>query len=61
LKNIELNEVHNFWNPDSCGERYAVGEDDKEKFLSETVSRYNLGPYIKSFAQFEKFRGLDVL
>lgn len=61
MKEIELNEVHNFWNSESCGERYALGEDDKEKFLSETKNRYDLEPYIKSFAEFEKFRGLDVL
>ena len=61
MKEIKLNEVHNFWNSESCGERYALGEDDKEKFLSETKNRYDLEPYIKSFAEFEKFRGLDVL
>jgi len=61
MKEIELNEVHNFWNSESCGERYALGEDDKEKFLSETKDRYDLEPYIKSFAEFEKFRGLNVL
>ena len=61
MKKIELDEVRNFWNSESCGERYAIGEDDKEKFHSETVSRYNLEPYIKSFAEFERFRGLDVL
>ena len=61
MKEIELNEVHDFWNSESCGERYALGEDDKEKFLSETKNRYYLEPYIKSFAEFEKFRGLDVL
>ena len=61
MKKIELNEVHNFWNSESCGERYALGEDDKEKFLTETKNRYDLEPYIKIFAEFEKFRGLDVL
>jgi ubiquinone/menaquinone biosynthesis C-methylase UbiE len=61
MKGKELNEVHAFWNSESCGERYAFGEDDKQKFLSETRKRYELEPYIKSFAEFEKFRGLDVL
>ena len=61
MKAKELSEVQNFWNAESCGERYALGEEDKEKFLSETKNRYDLEPYIKSFAEFEKFRGLDVL
>tara|TARA_B100000787_G_scaffold169423_1_gene160569 strand:+ start:190 stop:1008 length:819 start_codon:yes stop_codon:yes gene_type:complete len=61
MKEEELSEVHAFWNSESCGERYAFGEDDKQKFLSETRKRYELEPYIKSFAEFEKFRGLDVL
>jgi len=61
MKKIELIEVHNFWNSESCGERYSIGEDDKEKFHSETVTRYKLEPYIRDFAEFERFRGLDVL
>ena len=61
MKEIELNEVHNFWNSESCGERYALGKDEKEKFLSETKKRYELEPYIKAFAEFETFRGLEVL
>ena len=61
MKENELNEVHKFWNSESCGERYALGEDDKEKFLSETRKRYELEPYIESYVEFEKFRGLDVL
>ena len=57
LKKIGLNEVYNFWNSESCGERYAIGEDDKEKLISETKCRYDLEPCIKSIAEFEKFRG----
>ena len=61
MKEIELNEVKDFWNAESCGERYAIGKDDKEKFHAEKVSRYKLEPYLESFAEFENFRGLDVL
>lgn len=61
MRGKDLNEVHNFWNSESCGERYAIGEGNKEKFISSTKKRYELEPYIKSFSEFEKFRGLDVL
>ena len=42
MKEIELNEVHNFWNSESCGERYALGKDEKEKFISETKKDISL-------------------
>ena len=57
----ELKDVFEFWNSESCGERYAKGANDKDKFISETNNRYELEPYIKSFADFEKFKDLDVL
>ena len=61
MGDVELNDVFEFWNSESCGERYAVGDNDSEKFISETSTRYELEPYIKSFVEFEKFRDLDVL
>ena len=57
----ELKDVFEFWNSESCGERYAKGANDKDKFISETNNRYELEPYIKPFADFEKFKDLDVL
>lgn len=61
MKKVELYEVHNFWNSESCGERYLIGEKNKQNFHTETANRYNLEPYIKSFAEFERFRNLNVL
>lgn len=61
MRDKNLDDVHDFWNSESCGERYALGKNNKDKFTSETNKRYKLEPYIKPFAEFENFRGLDVL
>ncbi len=61
IKKTELKDVFEFWNSESCGERYAIGDNNKDKFISESNERYRLEPYIKSFANFENFKGLDVL
>ena len=61
MSNKDLNDVYEFWNSESCGERNAVGATEKEKFLSETNERYKLEPYIKTFAEFGRFKNLDVL
>lgn len=61
MSESELNDVFKFWNSESCGERYGKGDNDQDKFISETNSRYKLEPYIKTFADFKKFKGLDVL
>ena len=61
MKNPDLKSVHEFWNSESCGERYAVGKDDVDKFFAEEKSRYSLEPYIKSFGEFEKFQDKNVL
>ena len=61
MSNKDLKDVFAFWNSESCGERDAVGATEKEKFLSETNERYKLEPYIKTFAEFERFKNLDVL
>ena len=61
MSNKDLKDVFAFWNSESCGERDAVGATEKEKFLSETNARYKLEPYIKTFAEFERFKNLDVL
>lgn len=54
-------DVKEFWNSESCGERYAEDGTDYELYVSETENRYALEPYIKTFAEFEKFEGMDVL
>lgn len=61
MYNSRLNDVHNFWNSESCGERYAIGSSTNQKFLSEENVRYKLEPYIKEFANFEMFKDKDIL
>jgi ubiquinone/menaquinone biosynthesis C-methylase UbiE len=56
-----LKKVHDFWNSESCGERYASGDTYVKKFLSEKKNRYKLEPYIKKFANFAEFKDKDVL
>jgi len=33
MDNLEINKVHDFWNSESCGERYALGDSNVEKFF----------------------------
>ena len=58
---ISIDQVHDFWNENSCGEIYAKGRDQAEKYATETKTRYLLEPYIKDFAEFESFEDLNVL
>ena len=56
-----IDQVHDFWNENSCGEIYAKGRDQAEKYATETKTRYLLEPYIKDFAEFESYEDLNVL
>jgi len=57
----KINQVRDFWNSESCGERYALGENIGQKFLNEEKNRYNLEPYIKKFGNFKEFKNKNVL
>jgi len=61
MKNSKIKKVHDFWNAESCGERYATGNTSSKKFLNEIKNRYKLEPYIKKFVKFAEFKGKDVL
>ena len=61
MNNLKINKVHNFWNSESCGERYALGDSFIEKFLNEEKIRYKLEPYIKTFGKFDDYKNKDVL
>jgi ubiquinone/menaquinone biosynthesis C-methylase UbiE len=53
--------VQEFWEQASCGEALyleGVGRDD---YVNQARSRYELEPYIESFADFDHSRGLKVL
>ena len=61
MRNFKINKVRNFWNSESCGERYAIGNSSAKKFSNEKINRYKLEPYIKKSANFIEFKDKDVL
>lgn len=61
MNKLGINKVYEFWNSESCGERYAIGDSTAQKFLNEEINRYKLEPYIKKFANFIEFKDKDVL
>ncbi len=54
-------EVRDFWNKASCGEGYARGESERERYEVHNRTRYELEPYIHGFGRFADGRGKDVL
>lgn len=54
-------QVRNFWDRESCGEIYAVGQSERAYYDSHTAARYELEPYIRTFAKFPEGGGRDVL
>ena len=59
--NILKEKVRDFWDKSACGEIYAKGETDKEKYEIHGKIRYELEPYIPVFANFNEGSGKDVL
>jgi SAM-dependent methyltransferase len=53
--------VHDFWNRASCGEYYANGTNVRERLLSQAAFRYQVEPYIPTFARFTEGHDKDVL
>jgi SAM-dependent methyltransferase len=53
--------VGEFWEQASCGEVYAEGESARERFEAQARSRYEMEPFIFSFARFGEGAGKDVL
>lgn len=45
--------IQDYWNRESCGERYAVGTD-REYYESHARRRYELEPWIRPFARFHE-------
>ena len=54
-------EVRDFWNEASCGERLLLEASDKSGYLAQMAKRYALEPYIEGFAAFNHARDRDVL
>lgn len=53
--------VHDFWNEASCGEQLYLNGSDESGYLAQMHKRYELEPFIESFARFGEARDLDVL
>lgn len=54
-------EVAGFWDRASCGEVYATGASERDRYEAQSRSRYELEPYIREFARFEEAAGRDAL
>src|SRR3984885_7017018 len=54
-------EVREFWDTASCGEVYAKGSGNEQRFAEHAAVRYHLEPYIPDFARFAEGSGQDVL
>lgn len=53
--------VRNFWEKASCGEALYLEDSSRDGFLKQSWIRYQLEPYIFSFAEFEKYYNKKVL
>ena len=54
-------QVADFWDAASCGEIYARGRSDEERYEAHSRERYSLEPYLPPFARFAEAEGKDVL
>jgi ubiquinone/menaquinone biosynthesis C-methylase UbiE len=50
-----------FWERASCGEVYADGTTERDRFEAQARARYEMEPFIFPFARFEEAAGRDVL
>ena len=61
LMTDRLIQVHDFWNAGSCGEDRYLSSWDQAGYRAHSRRRYELEPYITSFANASAMRGCDVL
>lgn len=59
--NHEKQDVHDFWNEASCGEKYYLTDTDSSAYATQADQRYELEPYILDFARFKEARDLRLL
>jgi ubiquinone/menaquinone biosynthesis C-methylase UbiE len=57
----EKQAVKDFWNDESCGERYMSGGNRKAQLEAQAAERYRLEPYIHTLLKFDDAKGKDVL
>lgn len=61
-ENEQKKQIQDFWNEQACGENlYFKGDNDVERFRNQSKARYELEPYILTFAEFEKSNNKKVL
>lgn len=53
--------VRDFWNEQSCGESLYLSGADRDGYIQQAETRYQLEPYILEFGQFDQYRGKRVL
>lgn len=58
---MSITDIAEFWEKQSCGEVYAVGESSLERLRQQADLRYVLVPEIHPFAGFEEAKDKDVL
>ncbi len=59
--NIDKQQVHDFWNEASCGEKLYLQGLDRNAYETQSQRRYKLEPYILKFADFKNTYGKRVL
>jgi SAM-dependent methyltransferase len=59
--NSQKQDVHDFWNDASCGERLYLPSTDRSGYQAQSRVRYELEPYIDDLARFAETRGQRVL
>lgn len=57
----EKNQVRDFWERASCGEELYLRAHDPDDYRAHARQRYELEPYIPTFADFKAATGLKVL
>lgn len=57
----QKDDVRQFWEDASCGETLYLAGDERESYKRQSQLRYEIEPYIKTFADAEQWRGRRVL
>lgn len=59
--NTEKLQVHDFWNGAACGENLYLQNIDRAGYLAHSNMRYQLEPFILTFADFASAKGKKIL
>lgn len=61
MNQLKKQQVHEFWDNASCGEKLFLQSTDKAGYEFQAAQRYLLEPYIVPFGNFKSSRGKKVL